>query len=163
MPAANSLGFLKIAFQGLPIVIEGESLVSNSKATGGKVSAQEMTGFENVWSNGSQLFWSGGKKDDTLTIPFQVNEADSYVISILAAHGPSYGYYLLSLNGTALTRRDIDTYSPNLENHGPIELGTVTLPLGISKLVITLGRKNGQSTGNDVGIDAIALRKANQG
>jgi hypothetical protein len=161
MPAAVDLGFPKIAFQGQPIVIEGESLVPNAKATGSKVKAQEMTGLQNVWSNDSQLFWTGGKKDDTLTVPFQVTDAGSYVISILAAHGPSYGYYLLSLNGTALSRRDIDTYSPNLENRGPIELGTVTLPAGTSKLVITLGGKNGQSTGNDVGLDAIVLRKAN--
>jgi len=65
MPAAATLGFPKITFQGFPNVIEGESLVPKAKATSGTVQVQEMTGLQNVWSGDSQLLWKGGNKPGT--------------------------------------------------------------------------------------------------
>ena len=159
MPAAATLGFPKVAFTGDPIVIEGESLVPDAKATGGTVQTQEMKGLQHVWSNDCQLLWKGGAKGDTLTLPFDVAVAGDYLIMVIAGHGPTYGYCTFALNGAAVPRV-IDGYTPDLQNLGPTDLVVAKLPAGKSTLVVTLGGKNSRSSGNDFGLDVIALRRA---
>ncbi|MGD0775110.1 MAG: DUF2961 domain-containing protein [Candidatus Solibacter sp.] len=162
MPAAASIGFPMVVFQnpyGGPPPVEGESLISNAKATGGALFVQEMAGLQHAWSNDRQLLWKDGSKGDTLTLHFDVPTAGEYRIAVVGGHGPTYGYYTFALNGKTLSR-SVDGYSAELQNAGPIEIGSEVVPAGKSTLVVTLGGKNSRSSGNQFGLDLIFLRPA---
>ena len=159
MPAATSLGFPKVAFQGAPTVIEAESLVPAAVATVGAVRKMAMSGLQNVWSEDAELLWTGLKKGDTLTLPFTPPAEGDYKILLLVSRGPSNGSFSFAVNGTPLTRT-IDGYGPEIANVGPDDYGTVTLPEGPSQLTILCTGKNGRSSGADFGLDVIALRPA---
>lgn len=59
--------------------IEGEAM-KVLEVTGGKTRPQGMGGFGNRWSGGSQLWWTGGKPDDKLTLVIPVKEAGKYTL-----------------------------------------------------------------------------------
>jgi hypothetical protein len=141
----------------IPHVIEGEGLVSGSHATGGHVQTQDMTPWPGKFSGDAQLWWSGAKQGDTLTIPVTPPAAGTYTVTGYFTKAIDYGQVSFTLAGQSLTPT-LDAFHNGVIPSGPVPLGRITLPAGPSPLVVTLTGKNPASQGYLFGLDALALK-----
>ena len=95
--------------------IEGESLLA--KATGGAAKAQDMSRFKaDKWSGDSQLWWTGGRPGDTLTLtlPKFTGTVD---LELVLTCAKDYGIVQLSLDDTKLGD-PIDLYETDVVTTG---------------------------------------------
>lgn len=148
--------------QGATPSIEAEVLADRARATGGQVQTQDMSTFEETWSEGSQLWWTEAAPGDRLTIPIEVNEAGTYDLFGFFTRAPDYGIVRLHVGGQTL-RPMVDGFNKSVEPTGPISFGAVSLEAGTNEVVVELvgkdARSSGYSGGYLVGIDGFLLRK----
>lgn len=139
-------------------VVEGESL-QPMEVSGGRISRQAMSGFKaDRWSGDAQLWWTGGKPGDRLTLPLEISEAGTYAISAVFTKAPDYGQVRIWLDQTHELIRSLDLYAPGVRTTGVVELGSHTLPAGVHKFQIDLLDKNPQALPRFMaGLDAILL------
>jgi hypothetical protein len=153
----NNRPSLNLAAPGAT-VIEGESMVKGAHATAGNTSDQGLGDYAGAWSNGEQLFWSGGQKQgDTVTLTFAGPKAGSYQLVGYFTQAADYGIVTLTLNGQVVGS-PFDGYHNGVVNSGPVSLGTVNIPDGKSTLVVTVTGKNDLSTNYFFGLDALVLK-----
>ncbi len=133
-------------------MIEGESLLSNAKASAGPLSTQD-----GAWSGGKQLFWTPGEANQTLTVPFDVKEAGTYSILLVMTFSFDYGIFEIQLDGKPLGA-PLDLFSAtvvtNERSFGPTELTA-----GPHTLAFVNKGKNAESKGYFFGLDGILLGK----
>tara|TARA_R110002049_G_scaffold46487_1_gene135117 strand:- start:51832 stop:57669 length:5838 start_codon:yes stop_codon:yes gene_type:complete len=95
--------------------IEGETLTG--KPTGGAVKPQDMSRFKSDrWSNGAQLWWTGAKPADKLSLqlpPF----SGTVDLQIVLTCARDYGIVQLSIDGAPLGQ-PIDLYSSDVVTTG---------------------------------------------
>ena len=157
MPAASSLtppAPPPTRFR-VPGGIEGELLAVSAKPTGGSVTIQDMQVFGPSWSNNAQLLWIG-KAGDTLTLALPAQAAGTYDLVGYFTKASDYGQASFALNGSPLPTH-FDGYHEGVIPSGPVVLGTVTLPGGLSTLVVTMTGKNPQAAKTLFGLDALAF------
>ncbi|MBI4440299.1 hypothetical protein HY638_04980 [Candidatus Woesearchaeota archaeon] len=112
-------------------VIEGESLVGRSTATGGTILEQDMTGIGEGWSNGKQLFWIEGQLGNMLNIYFDVPDSGYYEIKVRLTKAGDYGIFDLYLDGNSATAiRNVDLYNDGVIPSDEISLGIFNLFAG---------------------------------
>jgi hypothetical protein len=133
---------------------EGESLVRDSKATAGQVTAQPMNGFGAQWSSGEQLLWTGAGPGAELTLKLPLSRKATFAPWIAYTLAPDYGVYAVFVDGTEVGR--IDGYAPSVMRQAqalkPLDLGP-----GTHLVTLRLQSRNGRSKGDFVGIDRIEL------
>jgi hypothetical protein len=158
MPAASGLAMPAAVAPGfkVPNAIEGESLTSSAVSTGGSVEGQGMQQFPGTWSGDGQLFWNNTKVGDTLTLTITPPSAGTYDLVGYFTKAVDYGQVSFAVNGTPLSAT-FDGYATSVQNSGPVDLGTVVLPGGPSKVTVTVSGKNGASSNTFFGLDAFAL------
>lgn len=141
--------------------IEGEEL-RVLKASSGKTTVQKMTPFKkDRWSGDAQLFWSGGKKGETLTLEIEARTTGKYDLSAVLTMASDYATVQFLVDGKPVGK-PLDFYhSPEVITSGLLKLGTVELKEGPHHLVIQIAGANPAAVQKYmVGLDYIRLAPA---
>jgi putative membrane-bound dehydrogenase-like protein len=140
-----------------PGALEGESL-KVLEITGGTTKKQGMGGFGNRWSGGSQLWWTGGKPDDKLTLVIPVKEPGKYSLHAALTMAKDYGVTSITLDGKPIAS-SFDGYNADkVILTDELDWGTHELTAGDHQLTFTLAAPNpAAKPGNMVGLDYVRL------
>ena len=138
--------------------LEGEAL--KFKVEGGSVKPQKMGGFGTLWSGASQLWWTGAKEGDQLTLTLPVKEAGRYSLRIALTKAHDYGIISAKLNG-ALVASEWDGFVAGKVAHsGELDWGTHELKAGDNQLTLTITGRHPDATPRFmVGVDYVRLEK----
>ncbi|HBJ83221.1 MAG TPA: hypothetical protein DDZ88_04975 [Verrucomicrobiales bacterium] len=139
--------------------LEGEAL-KILEITGGNARKQGMGGFGNKWSGGSQLWWTGGKPDQKLTLAIPVKAAGKYALKAVLTMARDYGVASITLDGKPVAS-SFDGYNADkVILTDELDWGTHELTAGEHQLTFTLAPPNLEAKpGNMVGIDYVKLEK----
>ncbi|GAB5405855.1 MAG: hypothetical protein Aurels2KO_40860 [Aureliella sp.] len=144
----------------LPAAIEAENL--NVKVTAGTARAQDMSGFSGgVWSGKNQLWWTGARPGDKLTIPLDVlNDAPTLELALTCAR--DYAVVEVSLDDQPIAQ-PIDLFSANVISTGLLQFDTPQLTKGKHSLTIEIvGANPNAAKSYMVGLDFIRFLSAGQ-
>ena len=95
--------------------------------TAGNAVSQNMGGFKaDRWSGNDQLWWTGAKPGDRLSVEIPDVEAGEYSIELVLTQAADYGIVQLSLDDQKLGK-PFDAYAGDVKTSGQRELGTVEL------------------------------------
>ncbi|HLC64762.1 MAG TPA: LamG-like jellyroll fold domain-containing protein, partial [Candidatus Nanoarchaeia archaeon] len=143
---------------GVEGVIEGESLVGRSTATGGTILEQDMTSFEGSWSNGAQLWWIDGKPGDSISIPFDVAESGYYDVKVRLTKAVDYGRFELYVGNFPLF---VDLYNDGVIPSDEISLGKFNLEARTHYIGAGILGSNPQAVPSYMfGLDYISVKEA---
>lgn len=141
--------------------IEAEDLVEAARVSGGRVQAQDMSGFDAAWGGAAQLWWVEARAGDRLTLSLAAPSAGTYELIRFFTRAQDYGIVRLHVNGRALEPL-VDGYNRGVVPSRPVSFGRVSLRAGANELVVELlgkdSRSAGYSDGYLVGIDGFVLR-----
>jgi hypothetical protein len=139
--------------------LEGESL-KVLEITGGKTGKQGMGGFGGDWSGAAQLWWTGGKPDQKLTLAIPVKEAGKYTLYGAHTMARDYGVVSITLDGKPVASSFDGFNTPKVIHTGEKDWGTHELTAGEHKLTFTLAPPNPDAVpSNMVGLDYVRLEK----
>ena len=144
----------------VPGAIEGESLKVLAKT--GEVAPQDMRNWkDSTWSAASQLWWTGGKPGDQLTLALPIPSDGTYEIFAVLTRAPDYGTVRFSLDGKALgDSRQIDLFGSKVTATTEIFLGKADLTAGDHRLSLTItGAHPDAIKSYMAGLDYIRLQK----
>ncbi|MGQ9573832.1 MAG: glycoside hydrolase family 172 protein [Thermoguttaceae bacterium] len=115
-----------------PIVAGGFKVVGEPP---GVVQTQQMQGWgEGKWGNNDQLWWTGGKPGDKLTVVFAVKKTGTYEVKAVLTKAIDYGIVQLWIDGEK-AGGPIDLYHDGvIPTDPPVSLGTHELAEGEHKL-----------------------------
>ena len=119
-----------------------------------------MAGFKkDKWSGDAQLFWSGGKKGETLTLELEVKATGKYDLSAVMTMASDYAIVQFAVDDKPLGK-PLDLYnSPDVITSGVLKLGTVELKEGSHHLTIQITGANPAAVQKFmVGLDYILLK-----
>jgi putative heme-binding domain-containing protein len=152
-------GTLKREQRTVEGAIEGESM-KVLEVTGGRATNQGMGGFGGDWSGAAQLWWTGGKADQKLTLAIPVKEAGKYTLYGALTMARDYGVVSIMLDGKPVAS-SFDGYNgPKVIHTGEKEWGTHELTAGEHQLTFTLAPPNPDAVpSNMVGLDYVRLEK----
>jgi hypothetical protein len=140
-----------------PDAIEAEALVDRAKASGGRLQAQDMTGFGTAWSVDGQLWWTGGKPGDRLDLPLAVAAAGNFEVHVQFTKAADYGIVTATLDSAPIGPK-LDLYHAGVVASGDLVLGTMKLAAGAHTLSFTLRGANAAAIpAHMVGIDYVRL------
>lgn len=113
--------------------IEGEEAKIIS-ISGGKAAPQGMEGFaDGEWSNLSQLWWTGARPGDKLTLNLPIAVAGKYDIKAQFTKAKDYGIFQFYLDDQKIGT-PMDFYNPTVVATGTVSLGQLDLTAGDHKL-----------------------------
>ncbi|MBL9184190.1 MAG: VCBS repeat-containing protein [Verrucomicrobiaceae bacterium] len=157
-PSGGSGGPAK-AGTTIPGALEGETL-KVLELTGGKTGRQGMGGFGSDWSGGAQLWWTGGKPDQKLTLALPVKEAGKYTLYGALTMARDYGVVSITLDGKPVASSFDGYNNPQVLHTGEKDWGTHELTASEHKLTFTLAPPNPDAIpSNMVGLDYVRLEK----
>jgi hypothetical protein len=136
--------------------MEGEQL-KVLKCTGGQIRPQDMSHYEQTWSNESQAWWTNGKVGDRLDLALPVAKAGKYKVVVALTKAIDYGIIQPMLDDKPLGDA-IDCWNDGVISTGPVVLGTRELEAGqhTFSLVIT-GANPKMKPGYMAGLDYVKL------
>jgi putative membrane-bound dehydrogenase-like protein len=152
-------GTLKREQRTVEGALEGESL-KVLEVSGGKIGKQGMGGFGSEWSGGAQLWWTGGKPDQKLTLAIPVKEAGKYTLYGALTMARDYGVVSITLDGKPVASSFDGFNTPKVIHTGEKEWGTHELTAGEHRLTFTLAPPNPNAApSNMVGLDYVRITK----
>ncbi len=152
-------GTLKREQRTVEGALEGETM-KVLEITGGNARKQGMTGFGSEWSGGAQLWWTGGKPDQKLTLAIPVKEAGKYTLYGALTMARDYGVTSIALDGKPVTSSFDGFNATKVIHTGEKDWGTHELTAGEHKLTFTLAPPNPAAVpSNMVGLDYVRLEK----
>ena len=144
---------------GVKGALEGEALKILEK-TGGNAGRQDLDYPGQSWSDDAQLWWTGGKPGDKLTLAVPVAADGAYKLSLQLTKARDYGIVQLSLDGAKLGG-PIDLYNPEVVPAGVLDLGTHELKKGDHKLTLEITGANEKAVkAYMAGVDYVKLEPA---
>jgi len=147
---AMPVGYARL-FYDYGTIIEAEGLVPNATATRGDVTLQRGR----RWSGRGQLVWEPDAPGETLTVPFNVKDAGTHVVLMLASHSPAGGVFETEIDGNRLGEpMDLFGSSPSVEEH---VLGASELDAGEHRLTVRVTGRHPGSTGYSFGLDGVLV------
>ena len=113
------------------------------KVSAGQTAVQKMGVFKkDKWSGDAQLFWSGGKKGETLTLALEVGATGKYDVSAVLTMAADYATVQFAIDDKPLGE-PLDLYnSPDVITTGVQKLGRVELKEGTHHLTIKITGAN---------------------
>lgn len=143
----------------IPGAIEGESLKVLNK-TGGNAKPQGMGGFGAEWSGASQLWWTGAKPGQKLTLALPVPEKGKYALKAALTLARDYAIIDVSLDDKPIATA-WDGYNGSKVIHSDeLDWGTHELGAGEHQLTFTITGKHADAVpGYMVGLDYVKLEK----
>ena len=120
--------------------VEAEA-IQNAVATHGQLAAQRLAGC----SGGAQLFWTGGRPQSRLTIPFQVSTEGRGALVLRMMKAQDYGIVRISLNAEQISQ-DLDLYSPSVVDPGPLRFPGLMFKKGVNQLEIKIVGSNSKAS-----------------
>lgn len=146
---------MPVGYDRLPFdpsaVIEAEGQAEKVEASAGQLEVQPLPGR----SGGHQLFWKPAEADQTLTVPFEIEEAGEYELLLLLTKSWDYGIYEIHLDGQAVSE-PIDFYAEAITERLQ-RIPARELAAGRHELTFINKGKIGQSEGHFLGIDGLLL------
>jgi putative heme-binding domain-containing protein len=146
----------------VPNALEGEALKIIEK-TGGNAVSQPMGGFsKDRWSGNDQLWWTGGKPGDRLSLEIPVEKEGVYNVEIVLTRARDYAIVRLSLDQTVLDPA-LDLFnSPDVVTTGVLTYPGISLKPGAHRLSVEItGANPAAAKGFMVAVDYIRLVPAN--
>ncbi|MCC6729758.1 MAG: DUF2961 domain-containing protein [Chthonomonadales bacterium] len=162
-PVAERIGYFEVG--PLPATevkgaTEGETMVVLER-TGGDTSVQDLSAFGPAWSKDKQVWWTGGRPGDRLTLTLPVRRAGRYDIKLQMTCARDYGIVQWWLDGEKLGDPQ-DLYSAEVVPTGELILGTRQLTAGEHRLVAEIVGANPSAVpAHMVGLDYVLLAPAN--
>jgi len=149
----------KAAAKSVEGALEGEKLKVISK-TGGNAKPQNMGGFGGGWSGGAQLWWTGGKPGQKLTLALPVAEKGRYALKAALTLARDYGIIDVMLDGKPVANGWDGHNGPKVIHSGELDWGTHELTPGDHVLTIIIAGKHAAAVpGYMVGLDYLRLEK----
>jgi len=139
---------------------EGEALKIVG-CTGGTTRPQSRAPlWKGHWSGEAQLWWTGGKTGDALTLQFESDEAGPRSLALGLVKSFDYGLVKILVNGKTVSAA-LDLYAPDVT---PAEVALpVELKAGPNELELQLAGANPSARGMHAGLDYVAVRVAPAG
>jgi hypothetical protein len=131
--------------------VEAESLLDNAEATAGPVSKQEG----GAWSGGGQLFWTPAEGNQSISVTFEIPDANTYTMLIIPTFSFDYGIFQYELDGEPLGG-PIDQYYENVVTRER-QLPPRKMDSGLHTLTVRNVGKNADSGGFFFGLDGFLL------
>ncbi len=137
--------------------LEGEEM-RILKTMAGKAGVQKMAGFKaDNWSGGAQLFWSGGRKGESLTLEFE-SKAGTFDLVAVMTMANDYAIVQFAVDDKPLGK-PIDFYHPEVVTSGLQSLGKLELKEGSHHLTLTItGANPAAAPKYMVGLDYLLLK-----
>lgn len=158
-PMSDRLGYFDMNLpepMAVKGAVEGEKM-KVLDVSAGKTEPQDMSGFGESWSRGSQLWWTECKPGSKLTLALPVAKAGQYSVSVNLTRAVDYGICQLWLDDRKLGE-PIDCYNNGVVPTGAIDLGTVSLSAGEHRLVAEIvGTSDKGVKGYMFGLDYVKL------
>ncbi|MGV3661702.1 MAG: PVC-type heme-binding CxxCH protein [Prosthecobacter sp.] len=149
----------KAAAKSVEGALEGEKLKVISK-TGGNAKPQNMGGFGSQWSGGAQLWWTGGKPGQKLTVALPVAEKGRYGLKAALTLARDYGIIDVMLDDKPVAQGWDGYNGPKVIHSDELDWGTHELIPGDHVLTFTLAGKHTDAVpGYMVGLDYLRLEK----
>jgi len=144
----------------VPGALEGEGLKIIAKS-GGEAMPQNMAGFpDSRWSGDEQLWWTGAKPGDRLTLALPVTQPGKYTLQAVFSRAPDYGVAKFHLDGKPLSAKQVDFFGWKVTATPLLTLGEVELTAGEHQLTIEITGANPEAVKNFmVGLDYVWLEK----
>lgn len=160
VPVADRTFYVEAATYKVKGAMEGEKLKVLEK-TGGDVSHQYLADrAEKVWSADTQLWWTGAKPGDKLTVALPVPEAGTYNLTAQLTKAADYGIVQLYLDDAVLGG-PIDLYNDGVVATGELSLGKHDLTAGEHKLTMEIAGANDKAVKSYMaGLDYVKLTPA---
>lgn len=143
-----------------PIHLQGEDL-QEIRVTGGETRVQELKptgGFR--WEGNKQIWWLGGKVDDSWKLQFELNRDGGpidYALSADFTKAHDYGIADILVDGKVV-RKQVNFFEPKLAKTKRLDLGAVRLGPGKHEIEFRLVEHDQRAQPqNMVGIDWIEL------
>lgn len=156
---SGAAGTLKREQHTVEGALEGETM-KVLEITGGNARKQGMAGFGSEWSGGAQLWWTGGKPDQKLTLAIPVKEAGKYTLYGALTMARDYGVTSIALDGKPVASSFDGFNATKVIHTGEKDWGTQELTVGEHKLTFTLAPPNPAAVpSNMVGLDYVRLEK----
>jgi putative membrane-bound dehydrogenase-like protein len=122
--------------------LEGETL-KILETKGGRAKVQGMAGFGGRWSNGAQMWWTGGKPGDTLTIAVPVEKSGKYALKAVLTKARDYGMIEVALDGKPIEGGKSDLFNtPSVIITDELDWGVHELTAGEHKLTVKITGAN---------------------
>ena len=139
--------------------LEFESMTIAGK-TAGNAAPQSMKSFVNgQWSKDNQLWWTGAKVGDRLTLTFDSGLEGDYELFASFTKAIDYGVCQIKLNGQPIGG-SIDFYNDGVVSTGPVGLGIHHLKSGTNALQIEIiGANDKAQKSYMVGLDYLYLQE----
>lgn len=138
--------------------VEWEEL-KPSGVVGARASRQAMRAFgAGSWSNDAQLFVGVSRSGAVVSLDFEVHEAATYRLQLLATRAPDFGEVQVEVGGRVVMKR-WNGWSPIVMPSGPIELGVHELGAGRQRVTFRVVGKAQASRGFHFGVDALRLTR----
>ncbi len=136
------------------IAVEAEALLPSSIATHGRAVRQDMRPFGSGWSNDAQLFWAVAQPGAQLRLTFKTAVTGRYQVFLRFTKAPDFAFVRASFDGAPSV--SFNGYAPTVSRDRAL-LGMLDLAPGVRELLVKVARKDGKSTGYNVGLDRIEL------
>ena len=144
-------------------ILEGEALKVLERS--GEVAPQDLRPFgEGSWSGNAQLWWTGGKPGDAITLAFSVPADGTYRLGAGLTKAIDYGIASFLVDGRDLTG-PLDFFHDGVIHGGTVALGqAVRLKAGGHRLTIRLDGANPAAIKSHmVGLDYLVVDRDDEG
>jgi putative membrane-bound dehydrogenase-like protein len=122
--------------------LEGETL-KILETKGGRTKVQGMAGFGGRWSSGAQMWWTGGKPGDNLTIAVPAEKAGRYALKAVLTKARDYGMIEVALDGKPIEGGKLDLFNaPSVIITDELDWGVHDLTAGEHKLTVKITGAN---------------------
>jgi putative heme-binding domain-containing protein len=143
----------------VPGAIEGEGMKILAKT--GNAGPQNMGEWKDfTWSGGQQLWWTGAKPGDRLTLALPVTIPGTYSIEAVLTRAPDYGVVKFLLDGQPLSDKQTDLFGSRVSATSQIVLGERELSAGEHRLTVEITGANPEAVKSFMfGLDYVWLKR----
>jgi len=143
----------------VPGAIEGETMKILAKS--GSAGPQNMRQYKDfTWSGAEQLWWTGAKPGDRLTLALPITIPGKYSIEAVLTRAQDYGVVKFLLDGQPLSDKQTDLFGSRVSNTSQLVLGERELTAGEHRLTVEITGTNPEAVKAYMfGLDYIWLQR----